>query len=453
MRRTICVIALLVFFLSGCKQTIKSNAEEEHSDRRPNIILIMADDMGYECVGSYGSLSYKTPHIDELAAKGIQFENCVANPLCSPTRLKLMTGLRNFRNYEHFGYIDNDHETFGNIMRKAGYATCVAGKWQLNGFYNKDIIKDWQDKDKPNKLGFDEFCLWQLTLTRQQGERYANPLIDRNGTVLDRSEDDYGPDIFNNFVLDFIERKKEKPFFIYYPMVLVHEPFVPTPDSKDWADKNMRYKKDTAYFKDMVAYTDKMVGNVVDKLKELDLFDNTIVIFTGDNGTHPTITSRTDNGIVVGGKGKTIDAGTHTPLIISWPKEIKEARQHEGLIEFCDFFPTIAEVGSEKTGFTDGISFLSVLKGEKYTDRETAVVHYNPMWGPDVQKYANQFTRTLDYKLYQDDKFYNLKEDILEQHPIDLNSLTSEQEQVYTILKAEIDKLPKWDPDIPTKRY
>ena len=434
------VIASLIFLNAGAKD-------------KPNIVFILADDMGYECVGSYGSLSYKTPQIDNLASNGIQFENCVANPLCSPTRLKLMTGLRNFRNYEHFAYIDNNHDTFGNIMRRAGYATCISGKWQLNGLENKDIIKDWDDKDKPNKLGFDEFCLWQFTLNRQAGERYANPKIDKNGTLLDLPEDAYGPDIFNDFVLDFIERKKDEPFFIYYPMVLVHDPFVPTPDSKDWIHPDMRYKNDTAYFKDMVAYADKMVGKVVEKLKELELFDNTIVIFTGDNGTLSSISTKTNHGIVVGGKGTTTDAGTHVPLIISWSEEIEEASHHEGLIEFCDFFPTIADVGSEKTEFNDGISFLSLLKGEKYSDRETAVVHYNPMWAPNVQKNANQFARTLDYKLYQDGKFYNLKEDILEKHPIALNTLTAEQKEAYSKLKAEIDKLPKWDPSIPTKEY
>lgn len=436
----VCIVAIVFYLNVSAKE-------------KPNIIFILADDMGYECVGSYGSSSYKTPQIDNLVLHGIQFENCVSNPLCSPTRLKLMTGLRNFRNYEHFGYMNNNNDTFGNIMQRAGYATCVAGKWQLNGLSNKDIIKDWDDKDKPHKLGFDEYCLWQLTLTRQQGERYANPKIESNGNILDLSENAYGPDVFNEFVLDFIERKKDEPFFIYYPMVLVHDPFVPTPDSKDWAHPEMRYKNDTAYFKDMVAYADKMVGKVVDKLKELDLFDNTIVIFSGDNGTLPSITTNTTSGLVQGGKGNTTDAGTHVPLIISWPDEIKKASKYEGLIEFCDFFPTIAEAGSQETGFTDGVSFLSLLKDGKYEGRETAVVHYNPMWGPNVQRYANQFARSLDYKLYQDGKFYNLKEDILEQQPIDLKKLTKDQQKVYEKLKAEIDKLPKWDPEIPIKQY
>ncbi len=444
------LLALILIVIVICP--FKNLAASEKQGK-PNVILILADDMGYECVGTYGSLSYSTPNIDKLASQGIKFGNCVSNPLCSPSRLKIMTGLRNFRNYEHFGYIDNNHPTFGNVMRNAGYATAISGKWQLNGLSNKDIIPDWGDKDKPNKLGFDEFCLWQLTLTRPQGERYANPKIDRNGTVLDLPEDAYGPNVFNDFVLDFIERKQDQPFFIYYPMVLVHDPFVPTPDSKEWVNKELRYKNDTAYFKDMVAYADKMVGKVISKLKELDLFENTIVIFTGDNGTLPSITTQTSHGVIVGGKGNTTDAGTHVPLVVSWPEKIKEAKNYDGLIEFCDFFPTFAEVVSEKISETDGISFLSLLKGEKYMARETAVVHYNPMWAPNVQKYANQFARTLDYKLYQNGKFYNLKKDILEQHPLDFNSLSDSEKETYKQLQKEIDKLPKWDPKIPTTQY
>jgi len=116
-------------------------------------------------------------------------------------------------------------------MKDAGYATCIAGKWQLNGLPYKDSIPEWNDNTRPNKFGFDEYCLWKLTI---KAERYANPLIEQNGTILERNEDDYRPDIFWNYILDFIERKKDEPFFIYYPMVLVHSPFVPTPDLKEW---------------------------------------------------------------------------------------------------------------------------------------------------------------------------------------------------------------------------
>jgi arylsulfatase A len=220
----------------------------------------MADDMGYECLSCYGSTSYNTPVLDKLASNGIQFNQCISQPLCTPSRVKIMTGMYNYRNYDYFGHLNNDSYTIGNLLKDAGYATCIVGKWQLNGLAYKDDIPYWDDSNRPIKFGFDEYCLWQLTQGRNQGERFADPLIEQNGKILDTDIDDYGPDIFTNYLLDFIDRNKQAPFFIYFPMVLVHEPFVPTPDSKDWVDPSMRYKKDTSYFKDMVSYTDRIVG-------------------------------------------------------------------------------------------------------------------------------------------------------------------------------------------------
>ncbi len=427
------ILFLLVILGISCK-------EEEKIDR-PNIILIMADDIGYECLGSYGSTSYKTPVLDALAMQGVKFDNCVSQPLCTPSRVKIMTGQYNYRNYDYFGNLNTNQYTFGNLMQDAGYETCITGKWQLNGLYYKNEIADWSDNTKPNKLGFDEYCLWQLTNSANKGERYANPLIEQNGKLLDRKIDDYGPDIFSDYILDFMERKKEKPFFIYYPMVLVHDPFVSTPDSKEWNNKANRYKNDTSYFKDMVTYTDKIVGKIVEKLKELDIEDNTILIFTGDNGTHPSIFSNTKERMVQGGKGNTIDAGTHVPLIVSWPKMIKKGFVYNGLIEFSDFFPTFAESIAKEVE-SDGKSFYSLLTGKKHEPRKTVFVHYDPKWGKRVNQYRNQFVRTVDYKLYQDGKFFNLNKDILENYPLVQDSLLVNELKIKAMLEGQLKKHP-----------
>ncbi len=427
------ILFLLVILGISCK-------EEEKIDR-PNIILIMADDIGYECLGSYGSTSYKTPVLDALAMQGVKFDNCVSQPLCTPSRVKIMTGQYNYRNYDYFGNLNTNQYTFGNLMQDAGYETCITGKWQLNGLYYKNEIADWSDNTKPNKLGFDEYCLWQLTNSANKGERYANPLIEQNGKLLDRKIDDYGPDIFSDYILDFMERKKEKPFFIYYPMVLVHDPFVSTPDSKAWNNKANRYKNDTSYFKDMVTYTDKIVGKIVEKLKELDIEDNTILIFTGDNGTHPSIFSNTKERMVQGGKGNTIDAGTHVPLIVSWPKMIKKGFVYNGLIEFSDFFPTFAESIAKEVE-SDGKSFYSLLTGKKHEPRKTVFVHYDPKWGKRVNQYRNQFVRTVDYKLYQDGKFFNLNKDILENYPLVQDSLLVNELKIKAMLEGQLKKHP-----------
>ena len=411
---------------------------------KPNVVLIMADDMGFECLGAYGSTSYQTPILDGLAANGILFSNCVSQPLCTPSRAKIMTGLYNYRNYDYFGHLETKAYTFGNLMKDAGYETCIAGKWQLNGLSYKNEIGDWNDNSKPNKFGFDEYCLWQLTHMGKEGGRYANPLIEQNGKLLERSEDAYGPDVFSDYIIDFIERKKDKPFFVYYPMVLVHDPFVPTPDSKDWNNVEKRFKNDTIYFKDMVAYTDKIVGKITNKLKELNVDDNTIVIFVADNGTHPTIYSKTKERIVQGAKGNTTDGGTHVPLIVSWPNTITKGAVHDGLIEFSDFFSTLSDVTKQETR-TDGKSFYSLLIGDIYESRSTVFVHYDPRWGKNVNKYRNQFVRTLNYKLYQDGKFYNLKQDVIEQYPLPMDSLSDEEVQIKLFLERELANHPNFE--------
>jgi len=404
----------------------------------------MADDMGYECLGTYGSSSYDTPALDELASNGITFNNCVSQPLCTPSRVKIMTGLYNYRNYDYFGNLNTSQYTFGNLMQDAGYATCITGKWQLNGAYHKNEILDWNDNTKPKQFGFDEYCLWQLTKAGNEGGRYANPLIEQNGKILERNAEAYGPDIFADYILDFIDRKKDKSFFIYYPMVLVHDPFVPTPDSKEWLNDSIQNKNDTAYFKDMVAYTDKIVGKITAKLKELNISDNTIVIFLGDNGTHPSIYSQIDRETIQGAKGNTIDAGTHVPLIISWPKEIKKGSVYNDLIEFSDFFPTFADI-VEKEVPSDGKSLYQILKGSQDEARKTAFVHYDPQWGKNVNQYRNQFVRTLNYKLYQDGRFYNLNKDILEKNPLNTDLLKDNELVIKTTLEKELKKHPIWN--------
>jgi len=117
---------------------------------RPNIILIMADDLGYECIGTNGGTSYKTPVLDKMAEKGIRFEHCYSQPLCTPSRVQIMTGIYNVRNYVQFGLLDRNQVTFGHLLKKSGYATCIAGKWQLG-----------RQSDSAGHFGFDESCLWQ----------------------------------------------------------------------------------------------------------------------------------------------------------------------------------------------------------------------------------------------------------------------------------------------------
>jgi len=308
----------------------------------------MADDMGYEALSVNGSESCKSPNLDKLASEGVRFTNCFANPICSPSRVKIMTGQYNVRNYVQFGILDRGQTTFAHQLKAAGYKTCIAGKWQLG-----------KQTDSPQHFGFEQSCLWQHTRSGRSSEnnkkidrRFVNPLLEFNGKEKDYVNGEYGPQVCTDFVCDFIDKNREKPFLVYYPMILTHCPFDPTPDSTDWDPKRLgssTYKGDRndpqRYFRDMVAYADKVVGQIVAQLEKTGVRENTLLIFTGDNGTdRPIVTSW--NGIKVAGrKGKMIDAGTRVPMIASWPAGIKQPeRIVDDLVEFCDLMPTLCEV-------------------------------------------------------------------------------------------------------------
>lgn len=415
--------------------------------KRPNIVFILADDIGYECFGSYGSASYQTPYIDRLAAAGIRFTHCYSTPLCTPSRVMLMTGKYNFRNYEDFGYLNPLEKTFGNIFRDAGYSTCISGKWQLNGIAQKRT--GWEDTKRPNGFGFDEYCLWQLQYPKRDGERYANPLIVQNGITLPRQRDAYGPDIFCNYILDFIERKKndDKPFFVYYTMPLVHDPFVPTPDNSHWSDTAGRYKEDTAYFKSMVAYMDKNVGAVIEKLEQTGVAANTLVIFAGDNGTNRHITSQMKNGQAVkGDKGYLTDGGTHVPLIGYWKGKSLRGAVNADLIDFSDFLPTLtsaAGITLPEKFIVDGRSFLPQILGQPSKPRDHVYMYYEPRWAGFEN---GVFVRDKTYKLYGDGRFYNVEKDVSEKNNLGDKTLTPQEQGIKTRFRSILKNMPAVQP-------
>jgi arylsulfatase A len=237
-----------------------------------------------------------------------------------------------------------------------------------------------------------------------------------------------------------MEENRDSAFFIYYPMVLVHEPFVPTPDSESWSDPEKRYEWDTAYFKDMVRYTDKIVGKIASKINELGINDNTILIFTGDNGTDQNITTRTVNGIVQGGKGKTIGTGVHVPFIIHKGNMENKGMVYENLIEFSDFYASFAEMNGI-TAKNDGISFYGLLNGDTITARESVFVHYNPHWGRFTPA---RFVQTVNYKLYDDGNFYDILFDPEEALPLIDEDLSKQEVEIRQRLQKELDEAPEW---------
>jgi len=401
---------------------------------KPNIILIMADDIGYECFGCYGGASYKTPALDVLAKTGMRFEHCYSQPLCTPSRVKIMTGQYNFRNYTNFGVLDPRQKTFGHLLQRCGYTTCVVGKWQLYGSVNQSAEVRGIGS-LPEQAGFDEHCLWQV---KDRGSRYRDPVVVQNGRDLEGLKGRYGPDVFTDYAIDFIERHKIKPFFLYFPMALVHNPFVPTPDSEDW--KNKKHKNDNKYFADMVAYMDKIVGRIVAKVDELGLRENTLVIFTGDNGTNRNIKSKMSDGQVIqGDKGNTTDAGTRVPLIANWPDVIPPGKVCGDLVDFSDFVPTFAELTGAplpKGMVIDGQSFLPQLLGKKGKPRKWIFCHYDPKWLG--RKEAVRFVRDKRWKLYDNGDLFDVPVDKLEKNP---NPPGPEADSARKRLQAVLDSI------------
>ena len=389
----------------------------KNSDReKPNIILIMADDLGYECLGSDGGTSYKTPRLDSMAESGMRFDHCYAMPLCTPTRVQLMTGKYNFRNYTEFGSLKPGETTFAHLFKNAGYRTCVVGKWQLAGHYPGSHQKG--KGTLPHDAGFDEHCLWQV---HQRGSRYWDPIIQQNGKILTGMKDKYGPDIFLQYIQKFLKKNTKSPFFLYYPMALTHSPFLPTPDTPDWQQK--KRQNNPRYFSDMVEYMDKIVGQILDTVDKVGLAKNTLILFTGDNGTHQTIKSAMGNRIVRGRKGETVDGGTHVPLIASWPGVIPSGKLCSDLIDFTDFLPTLldaADINAPADMLLDGKSFFPQLRNEKGNPREWIFCHYEPKWG---RWKPARYIQSKRWKIYSDGRIFDAESDLEESQPLSLDAL------------------------------
>ena len=411
----------LMFAVSLC------SAPHSSFSAQPNVILIMVDDFGYECVTANGGESYETPVLDKLAASGVRFENCHSQPLCTPTRVQLMTGRYNVRNYLNFGTLRREETTFGHLLKNAGYATAICGKWQLG-----------HEVDSPQHFGFDESCLWQQT---RRPPRYANPGLEYNGVEKDFTKGEYGPELVNDFALGFIEKNREKPFFLYYPMILTHSPFQPTPDSTDWDPtiSSERKQQDPQHFADMTAYTDQMVGRILGKLDELGLRDNTLLLFLGDNGTHSSITSRFEGRDYRGGKGSTNAHGSHVPFIASWPAVMKEGRVCSDLVSCADFLPTIcAAAGIDVPDTVDGISFLPQLKGEAGTPREWLYIWYSPRLRKDLT--VKEYAFDHSFKLYRTGEFYDLSADEMEKQDLADSALASDAAAAKQKLQRVLDQ-------------
>jgi arylsulfatase A len=332
---------------------------------KPNIIFILADDLGIDGLACYGADRFKgkTSNLDALAAGGTRFLRCYSTPVCGPSRCEIITGRYPFRT----GALSNgsaknpsptQEPSVARILKQAGYVTGQAGKWHQMGH-------------TPGDWGFDEYMMSDAA---QGPSRVTKYTVD--GKVVAKPKEQFAPDAHQKFAIDFVRRHRNEPFFFYYPSHLVHDPIVPTPDSKPGeADRHQLYDDD-------VMYLDKQVGELVAELDKLGLRQNTIILFSGDNGTDAGDRSSTIGGrLLHDGKRSMWEGGSRVPLIVNCPGIVPAGRVLNDLTDFSDFLPTFAELAGAPppTGMkVDGQSFASQLLGRVAKPREWVFVQYFP---------------------------------------------------------------------------
>jgi len=445
MNKRLPILLLITSLLfSACSD--KQSGADTSTKRKPNIILIMADDLGYETLGTYGGVSYDTPVLDRLAASGVRFDNAHAQPLCTPTRVSLMTGKYNWRNWHSFGILPPESKTFGHWMTDAGYKTCISGKWQLQSYNPPDFLPEYRGKgQKVEDAGFDEYFLWHDAHTEDKGSRYPDPTINNNGTYITGTEGKYGPDLYTDYINDFMERNKDEPFFVYYPMALTHGPFQPSPDSPEWPEQ--RHKTDPRFFRDMVEYMDKVVGRIEAKVIELGLEEDTMIIFYGDNGTPREASSKMADGTIIpGGKGENNLRGTHVPLIVSWPGSAATGHVIDDLVDCNDITRTLFDVSniSLPNGETfDGESILPQIQGKKGEHRDWLYIHHDPLPGTGKEgRVLASWAFDKRWKVStQSGKLFDLIADPEETSPIDLATAGPEAKAAKEKLQKVIDSM------------
>ncbi|MBT3227622.1 MAG: sulfatase-like hydrolase/transferase [Candidatus Marinimicrobia bacterium] len=393
--------------LAAATLPIACYTKKTETVEKPNILFVMADDMGPEWVSCYGAEEIITPNIDKLATEGMRFTNAYSMPKCTPTRASLLTGQYPWRTgwINHWDvprwgagcHFDWKHYTsFGKVMQSTGYTTAVAGKWQVNDF-----------RVQPDALtnhGFDDWCMWTgyETGNKPSAERYWDPyLFTRDGSKTYPGQ--FGPDVFTDFLINFMSENRDKPMMIYYPMVDPHGPLVNTPNSPE-AESNKEK------FKGMAQHVDHQLGRLVKSIDDLGLRKKTVIIFTTDNGTARNMKTTMNGRKVRGGKGELGENGMHVPFVASCPTRIPKGTVTDALTDFTDMLPTFAEFGgaSLPEGETiDGHSIARLLTGKaEDSDREWIMAMGGGVakltdQGVIPQKdYADRVIRDKQYKMW-----------------------------------------------------
>jgi arylsulfatase A-like enzyme len=328
---------------------------------KPNVIFILADDLGYGDVGAFGQKLIKTPHIDQLATEGTKFTQAYAGAtVCAPSRCNLMTGkhgghayIRGNREIKPEGQEPMPAETFtiAHLMKQAGYTTGIVGKWGLGKPDSASV---------PNKMGFDYFFGYNCQLLAH--EYYPDHLW-RNADVVPLDGKTYSHDLMANEALDFVRRSKDQPFFLYLAFTIPHQK-LQVPDLGPY--ENEPWPENLKKIAAMITRMDRDIGRLMALLKELNLDENTLVVFNSDNGAVYRDTTFNHSGPLRGYKRDMYEGGIRTPSIARWPGKVKAGAMSDQVWAFWDVMPTLAElVGVKSPADTDGVSVLPAWLGQK----------------------------------------------------------------------------------------
>ncbi len=465
-------------------------AQAAKKTEKQNVVLMLVDDISYFGISSYGSkkittttkkesvtVDVKTPNIDRIASQGVQCTHAYAHALSEATRVALMTGMNNGRNFLEPKALHESQITFGDVFQRAGYATGMFGKWkQTRGTMEISAQK------YISTFGWDEYACFDVFTELQ---RYINPVLvvnDEVETYRGRTDLDpdtgrrwYGPDIYNRMALEFIDKHKDEPFFLYYPLVLIHAEHRPTPDTRpktefDTMPEGDKSYNDIHYLSDMIEYADKMIGRVVDKIESLGLRDNTLIVVMGDNGSVGATFEMVNGEVHVGGKGEINYAGEQVPLIFSKPGTIATSGTdkpilYDGVVDLTDIYPTIMEscgVEIPNAEQIDGVSMWDQLSGKSSKPhRDYVYKWYNANYKQTQTEFITRYAHTADHKYYAavpefpEGRFFDLKEDPREyggklgpmitkykkywHGGIEMDQLTEEQKKIMAELKKVTD--------------
>jgi len=403
------------FFLGLSFLTLSVSAQ----NKKPNIIFVLADDLGIDGVSSYGADLFKTPEIDKLAKNGIRYTNAYTAPLCGPSRAMILTGRYAFRtgavNQDQTGeFKPSDEIMMSKILKSAGYTTSMIGKWG-------------QLPLGPAEFGFDDYLRFTgsgvYNNTDEKKQKYV-----LNGKDLVLKDNEYMPDLMHDHMVDFLSNHTKDPFYLYYSLVHVHGEIKATPDTKPG----------TTDFKDLytdnINYMDKLVGKLVHTLDSLKLTDNTIIVFFGDNGTagQASVIGTVSGKKLIGKKGTMQEGGSLVPLIVNWPGVIKKGAVSKNLVDASDFVPTFAEIAGASLPTDkklDGTSFAKQLNGGKANPRNWIFTELGNDW----------YVRDANWKLNRAGELFDMRNAPFEEKLTPVSESTKEIKENLQRILNELD--------------